>query len=76
MTVGKYLSEEEDLPEYYQFILPLLNDLAESEHFPAACYYLANGRMEEATTWMKKNEAEVQDMATWIGERAERYLKG
>ncbi|TNE26256.1 MAG: tetratricopeptide repeat protein [Bacteroidetes bacterium] len=75
MTAGKYLSENEHLPEYYQFVLPLLNELAESEHFPAACYLLANGRMEEATSWVKKNEAKIHTMATWVGQAAEKYLK-
>lgn len=66
ITTEAYFDLEEMDSEYYSMIIPTLNQLADSEHFPTFCYYLTNGRLDSSTRWMSNNKKKSMEMYDWI----------
>ncbi|MEN9973703.1 MAG: hypothetical protein RIS20_2050 [Bacteroidota bacterium] len=60
------LKKKKDKGLYWEFYIPLFDELAHSNVIDAYCYYISQQSNEVANKWMEDNQAHFQELVEWF----------
>lgn len=53
---------------YWEYYIPLFDQLARSEHFETYCRYVTMSKDEDSSEWITVNPAKLEELAVWFDE--------
>ncbi|MFO8086597.1 MAG: tetratricopeptide repeat protein [Bacteroidales bacterium] len=62
------LNEEDKDGLWWDMYIPVLYNIAQSEHMDTYCYYISQSGNEKAQQWLKDNEDKLKAFASWMNE--------
>lgn len=60
------LSDDKKKGVWWEFYIPLYYELAQSDHMETYCKFISISTDQEATVWLRDNEAKVKAFAEWL----------